>query len=64
MLAHAGQQPHVQRPPAKPANVANNVSTLDTTGSSKHWPVPSNHLQCHVRSAHGVTRKVSMKCQM
>jgi hypothetical protein len=41
MLAHAGQQPRVQ-----PANIVNKVSRLDTTGGNKHWPVPSNRLQC------------------
>jgi hypothetical protein len=41
MLAHAGQQPHVHRPPGRSANVVNKVNRLDT-GSSKHWPVSSN----------------------
>jgi hypothetical protein len=62
MLAHAGQEPHIQRPSGRPASVESKVGRLDFTGN-KHWPVPSSRLRCCVCSACGVTRKVSVKCQ-
>jgi hypothetical protein len=32
-------------------------------GGNKHWPVPSNRLQCHMSSTCRVMRKVSVNCQ-
>jgi hypothetical protein len=52
MLAHAGQEPHIQRPLGRPVSVESKVSRLYCTGS-KHWPVPSSRLRCRVCSARG-----------
>jgi hypothetical protein len=41
-----------------------NVSKVTRLGSSgnKQWPVPSNQLQCCIRSTAGVMRNISVKC--
>lgn len=60
--AHAGQQPHLQKPLARPGNVSK-VTRLDSS-SNKHWPVPFNQMCCCIRSAPRVMNEVSVKCHI
>jgi hypothetical protein len=60
--AHAGQQPHAQKPLGRPANVVIKGTRLESS-STNHWTVPFNWLQCCMCSTYGVTRKVSVKYQ-
>ena len=62
LLAQAGQEQNVPRPTGRPPDAGTHIVRLEEC-SRKHWPIPSATRRCHVCSARGVTRKVSVKCQ-
>ena len=58
LVAQAGQERNVQRPIGQAAEVLRHKIS-----ASKHWLILSaTHRRCHVCSAKGVNRKVSVKC--
>ena len=63
LLAHAGHERNVPRAIGRPPTAAaTQVVRLEKSGR-KHWPIPSaTRRRCHVCSARGVTRNISVKC--
>ena len=63
LLVQAEQEQNVQRPVGRPAPAAAEI-LRQKISVSKHWPILSTkHRICHMCSARGVNRKVSVKCR-
>jgi len=59
-LAQAGQEQNVQRPVGRPAAEV----LRQEINVTKHWSILfAMHRRCHVCSARGVNKKVSLKCR-
>jgi hypothetical protein len=63
MLAQAGYKRTTPRPSGRRPSAATKISRLEASGS-KHWPSPcAKQVRCHVCSARGENRRVSVKCR-
>ena len=62
LLAQGGQEWNVSGPMGRPPAAATQVVRLEER-SRKHWPNPPATRRCRVRSARGVNKRVSVKCQ-